>query len=159
MFIVRYAENIIINSLLCRKDYFYNPPSPCASWRVDPTTKLPTLQSSQSSNPGGGFTLPLPPPYRLGSDGCWRIGADSSAAATPRRLQDAPKTAPRRSKTVLRRSKTPQDASKTLQDTPETPQDTTKTPPRRLQDAILVDLGSQNGAKLVIKSHPEAMLS
>ena len=97
--------------------------------------------------------------YRLGPERCWRAGADSSAAATPRRLQDAPKTAPRRSKTVLRRSKTPQDASKTLQDTPETPQDTTKTPPRRPKTPPGRDFGgfgepkwSQVGNKIASRS-------
>ena len=103
----------------------------------------------QSSNPGGGFTLPLPPPWRLGSEHCWRAGVTQSAAdslqtlqdgskTTPRRLQDAPRRlqdAPRHPKTRPRRSKTPPRRSKY-------PQDTLKTPPRRLQDAMLVDLGA-----------------
>mgnify|MGYP007023059941 CR=1 FL=1 len=96
----------------------------------------------QSSNPGGGFTLPLPPPWRLGSEAFWRVGADQSAAdslqtlqdgskTTPRRLQDAPRRlqdAPRRPKTRPRRSKTPPRRSKIP---PRHPQDTPKTPPRR----------------------------
>ena len=48
-----------------------NPPRPLASRRVDPLNQFQTLQSSQTSKqaPGGGFTLPLPPPNRPGSLG------------------------------------------------------------------------------------------
>ena len=96
----------------------------------------------QSSNPGGGFTLPLPPPWRLGSEGCWRVVGGSESLR-------APQTASRRSKTAPRRlqdgSRTLQDGSKTLQDTPRRAQDvprhprdapnTPKTPSRHPQDA------------------------
>ena len=103
----------------------------------------------QSSNPGGGFTLPLPPPWRLGPGTCWRVGVTQSAADSPKTLQDGSKTTPRRLQDAPRCSKTLQDAPRRAQDVPRHPrdaprypQDTLKTPPRRLQDAMLVDLGA-----------------
>ena len=51
----------------------YSPPRPLASRRVDPVTEQQTLQTSQNLQTnllGGGFTLPLPPPRRSGSEGC-----------------------------------------------------------------------------------------
>ena len=44
-------------------------PRPLASRQVEAVTRIQTLQTSQNLQTnllGGGFTLPLPPPYRLG---------------------------------------------------------------------------------------------
>ena len=92
----------------------------------------------QSSNPGGGFTLPLPPPWRLGSDSCWRVGVTQSAADSLETLQDGSKTTQRRLQDAPRCSKTLQafqNAPKMFQDNSETLQDTPKTPSRHPHDA------------------------
>ena len=105
----------------------------------------PILQSSNPLIQGEGLPSPYPLP---GGSGRTAVGASESLRA--------PQTASRRFKTAPRRlqdgSRTLQDGSKTLQDAPrraqdaprrsKTLQDTLKTPPRRLQDAMLVDLGA-----------------
>ena len=51
-----------------------NPPRPLASRHVDApnqATNPPNLQNLKTSPQGGGFTLPLPPPWRSFSATCW----------------------------------------------------------------------------------------
>ena len=98
---------------------------------------------------------------------------DQASFCFENRAQDAPKArqdAPRCPKTPQNSSKIPPrrpedaprcawDGSKRLQapqDAPKAPQDTrTKTSPSRLQDAILVGLGSPTGTKLATQEPPK----
>ena len=96
------------------------------------------------------------------------VGASEPIRApqtAPRCVQDAAKTAPRRSKTLQdgptmtpRRLKTlprwPKTAPSRPKKLPRRPQDA----PRGLQDEILVGFWCKNGAKLTPESHPEAIL-
>ena len=122
-----------------------------ASWRVDPTYQT---QSLQSSDPGGGFTLPLPPPNRFGPDSCWHVGGGCPSPGASKTAQDAPKTLPRRSKTALRRSKALQDAPKTSPRRSQTPQDA----PRRPQDASKTRFWWIWGAKTEASWHQNRIL-
>ena len=107
-----------------------------------------------TSVPGGGFTLPLPPPNWLGPDTCWHVGGGCPSPGASKTAQDPPKTLPRRSKTALRRSKALQDAPKTSPRRSKTPQDA----PRRLQDASKTRFWWIWGAKTEASWHQNRIL-
>ena len=114
-----------------------------------PSRRLQGRPKTFPKRPQDAPRRPKTPPRRL----------QDASKTTPRRLPDGPrypqnatKTAlnsPRHPKMLPRRPKTP---SRRLQDATRCAQDV----PRGLHDAILVDLGSQNGAKLTPKTNQKS---